>query len=395
MFAKLKLLITLTIALVLGGLLVFPQNTSAAGGEWKSLTGAEFTTLFNISSAQYASRWNEYYTPAQITDLNAAIKQKYNDPTMTISVVRKSYGGLVYSADLWMHEVGTTLKVENNYLKAVNGTPIYAAVHGNGGRWVQHSSFYQNQQDATFEIKPLRSFVEIPVVMKFEYYYPADGKLVISQEKLNNAANTDSLLVLKLSGYKYIRAAIDGGNDAVVDWDKETDFEKVISKPELEAYVDLTETFKKVKSRLGVGKHKIFFQLYSQEDYDNPAEVDPTMEAFMDFSVVQKEGDVPPLDDNGTGGHPADPTLPQTPKPPDGAWDVVGWLKYILDWILYIVNAVGYLLNRLGTIIASLFGQANGLTSTLTSIFSFLPPEVTSLLVMGIILSILLRVFGK
>lgn len=97
-----------------------------------------------------------------------------------------------------------------------------------------------------------------------------------------------------------------------------------------------------------------------------------------------------------TGYDPNDPERQITPpSPPQNSWDVVGWLRYIVEWLIYIVDSVTWVLSQIGGMISNLFNESTGFIELLRRVFSFLPPEVTTLIAIGMGLAVLLRVFGR
>lgn len=129
----------------------------------------------------------------------------------------------------------------------------------------------------------------------------------------------------------------------------------------------------------------------SNPDID-PPDSQPFFNLYYDASQVLS----PSTGGGSSWGSPTDaPELPTPPQAPDNAWDVGGWLKYITDWIIFVYDIVIYMFRFFGTKIGQLVEGTEGFTLILASFFSFLPPEITALLTLGIVVVILLRIFGR
>lgn len=92
---------------------------------------------------------------------------------------------------------------------------------------------------------------------------------------------------------------------------------------------------------------------------------------------------------------PNNPGMPVRPTPPENSWDLLGWLKYLVEWVVYIFDTLVWLIAQMAGKIGDLIAQGDGMVTVLTSFFSFLPPEITTLLGLGIITAIILTVFRK
>lgn len=97
----------------------------------------------------------------------------------------------------------------------------------------------------------------------------------------------------------------------------------------------------------------------------------------------------------GSGSQPSNPQEPQKPSAPDSNWDVIGWVKYIADWIIYVFSVVGWVFSKIGTTIGSIFSSSSGFIKMITSFFSFLPPEVVTVMAAGMSVAVILRIFGR
>lgn len=80
---------------------------------------------------------------------------------------------------------------------------------------------------------------------------------------------------------------------------------------------------------------------------------------------------------------------PKIPQKPDNNWDIIGWIMYIIDWIIYIVESIVYVLARIGELIVQFFSGATGFINILSAYFNFLPREIVSVIVLGILTSLL------
>lgn len=95
----------------------------------------------------------------------------------------------------------------------------------------------------------------------------------------------------------------------------------------------------------------------------------------------------------GTPGPGTSVALPTRPDPPDDNWDLLGWFKYLIDWLVYVFDTFIYLLGQLGTKIGELISSSDGMVNMLKSFFNFMPDEIITLMAVGIIVSIILRIF--
>lgn len=106
-----------------------------------------------------------------------------------------------------------------------------------------------------------------------------------------------------------------------------------------------------------------------------------------------------PGDGGGGGGtdpsNPSDDDAPRPPTPPEDAWDIVGWVKYIVEYLMYIMATVGWIFMKVGKTIGSIFTQSSGFIKTLSEFFSWLPSELVVVLVAGLSVAVLLRIFGR
>lgn len=103
------------------------------------------------------------------------------------------------------------------------------------------------------------------------------------------------------------------------------------------------------------------------------------------------ETDIRDLPDVGA----PDSDFPVQPSPPDNAWDLIGWLKYIVDWIIYLVKCLVYFIKSLGNAIADVFKGSSTLITALGQIFSFLPNQITALITLGVLALIVVGLIRK
>lgn len=225
------------------------------------------------------------------------------------------------------------------------------------------------------------------VIPTINVVYPFSGIITISRQQLE-ANNYVKLALLSVEGAAMFRMAKDVPGRDYVDWDLDEVYYKEGIPPASETLIDLTATFKALKDELTVGTHRFYLVAFSQKDFDDPNVVEPTVKSYIDVKVVDTNSQLPPL-------NPDDDGLPEMPKPPDDNWDVVGWLKYLLDWVLYIFQIFAYVLRRIGTAISEGFGAVTGLTGALTAYFSWLPPEVVTLIIMGVCAAIITAIVKR
>lgn len=96
-----------------------------------------------------------------------------------------------------------------------------------------------------------------------------------------------------------------------------------------------------------------------------------------------------------TPGTPTDPNFPVQPQPPDNSWDLIGWIKYIVDWIVYLVKCLVYFIKALATAIGDVFTGSASLISALGQVFSFLPNQITAILTLGVLALIVVGIVRK
>lgn len=97
----------------------------------------------------------------------------------------------------------------------------------------------------------------------------------------------------------------------------------------------------------------------------------------------------------GGGTTNPDPNFPSQPTPPDNNWDLIGWVKYIVDWLIYLVKCFVYFLKSFGTAIADVVTGSASLISAMTDFFAFLPNQVTTIIGMGIVAMIIVGVVKR
>jgi hypothetical protein len=76
--------------------------------------------------------------------------------------------------------------------------------------------------------------------------------------------------------------------------------------------------------------------------------------------------------------------FPKQPEKPDNAWDLIGWVRYLVDWLIYIVKTIVYVLKNLGSSVEQVFNATVDIASFFKKIFGFLPTEITTLFGIGI-----------
>ncbi|MNZ31555.1 hypothetical protein D3C78_488580 [compost metagenome] len=97
----------------------------------------------------------------------------------------------------------------------------------------------------------------------------------------------------------------------------------------------------------------------------------------------------------GNPGNPDDPDFPSQPTPPDNNWDLIGWLRYIVEWLIYLVKCFVYFLKSFGTAIADVVTGSASLISAMSDFFAFLPNQVTTIIGMGIVAMIIVGIVKR
>lgn len=101
----------------------------------------------------------------------------------------------------------------------------------------------------------------------------------------------------------------------------------------------------------------------------------------------------------GTSPNPGNPSNPNSaptrPTPPESNWDIIGWLKYLGEWFVYVWDTFVWLVGQLGSKIGELISSSDGLINLLKNFFSWMPAEITTLMGVGIIVSIILMIFKR
>jgi len=95
------------------------------------------------------------------------------------------------------------------------------------------------------------------------------------------------------------------------------------------------------------------------------------------------------------GGNGVDPDFPVQPTPPDNNWDLIGWIKYIVDWLVYLVKCFVYFLKSFGTAVSDVVTGSASLISALKDFFAFLPNQITTVVGMGIVAMIIVGVVKR
>lgn len=90
-----------------------------------------------------------------------------------------------------------------------------------------------------------------------------------------------------------------------------------------------------------------------------------------------------------------DPDFPVQPTPPDNNWDLIGWLKYLVEWLIYIVKCFVYFLKSFGSAIGDVVTGSASLISAMTDFFAFLPNQVTTIIGMGILAMIIVGIVKR
>jgi hypothetical protein len=182
-------------------------------------------------------------------------------------------------------------------------------------------------------------------------------------------------ILMEASGFKKIVLSVDG--EYLKTWDEniENASLKVASYSEWVTW----------------GKEKVNLQVRAYKETTDSVYVSYNFEVDLFPNEINPDASNP--NEDGTQGHWFEDL--QQPKPPDSAWDLLGWIRYFVEWILYLIKTVIYILASLGQSIADFFGQFNGFLEVLKSFFSFLPTQIVTLMTIGITLSIILRVFKR
>lgn len=92
---------------------------------------------------------------------------------------------------------------------------------------------------------------------------------------------------------------------------------------------------------------------------------------------------------------PTDPDFPVQPTPPDNNWDLIGWVKYIVDWIIYLVKCFVYFLRSFGEAIGEVVTGAASLIEAMTDFLAFLPNQVMTIVSMGVVAMIIVGIVKK
>lgn len=93
--------------------------------------------------------------------------------------------------------------------------------------------------------------------------------------------------------------------------------------------------------------------------------------------------------------NPDDPDFPKQPTPPDNNWDLIGWLKYLVEWLIYIVKCFVYFLKSFGSAIGDVVTGSASLISAMSDFFAFLPNQVTTIIGMGILAMIIVGIVKR
>lgn len=96
-----------------------------------------------------------------------------------------------------------------------------------------------------------------------------------------------------------------------------------------------------------------------------------------------------PTDPGGGNGNPRPPT------PPAQKWNILHWLKYVLDWFVWLILYVVALVTLATTKLSELASATSGLQGMLASYFASLPPLVLAVLVLGVSTTILGSFIGR
>jgi len=131
------------------------------------------------------------------------------------------------------------------------------------------------------------------------------------------------------------------------------------------------------------GSHQIYVKAFRTLDKSDT----PDIKTFTVRYSFEKP--VEPVDPEPDGD------LPVQPSAPDSSWDLVGWIKYLIDWVIYLVNVLIFLLSKVGTSIGKIVTSSGTFIAVLGSFFSFLPAEVTAVLVLGVSIAVILRFVAR
>lgn len=86
---------------------------------------------------------------------------------------------------------------------------------------------------------------------------------------------------------------------------------------------------------------------------------------------------------------------PKVPEPPEKEYDILGWLKYLVDWFLYLVSTVVYFIKNTVTGIGQIVTEGTSLTNALGQFFGFLPTPLVTVLITGISLGIIAGIMRR
>jgi len=228
-----------------------------------------------------------------------------------------------------------------------------------------------------YELIPLLHPLHVkPSISQFFPSFPNQNPIVLNQ----NIYGSEQILVFETS-------------DAVeleLLYDNKVVFSKSISAPpKTSAYVNVSKALTDLK--LPVGTYTFTTKLYRQLNLD-PVINDWTIKIVKDGGQGGEQGTDGGDTDTGEGGLSG---LPEAPSPPESSWDVVGWLKYLIDWLLYIFKVIGWSFDQIGSMAKNLFSSANGLTAVLTGVFGFLPKQVVQVMVLGIICALIVSIIKR
>jgi len=224
--------------------------------------------------------------------------------------------------------------------------------------------------------------------LKGNVQYGAYVKLLGGQETGRNFTTDSSEFVVKalMSGEQLMANAstkVSAYGDLevkITDWTRfdlyiNDQLIKAVTSPQASNIIQLSEFQSKIDANLGA---KIEIRTYKNGE-TTVSKIFSFHASSFDFAV----GDTP-------SGN-----MPHTPTKPDNNWDLVGWFKYGIDWIIYLVESVVWLLASMGGLIQTVWTSSSGFIAMLGGIFSFMPKEVTALMVLGMGLAVILRVFGR
>lgn len=80
-----------------------------------------------------------------------------------------------------------------------------------------------------------------------------------------------------------------------------------------------------------------------------------------------------------------DDGYPTIPERPDNDWDILGWLRYIVEWIIYIIEVIVHLIKQLSGLIVEWFSGFTVFAQLLRNIFGFLPEEIVSVMILAVV----------